>query len=134
MNFDFIPYKLNQGVDYFESQIRHISTDNGVELYKLIDISQSHILSLPLKDVNLYFLWGALITIYCHLDPGAVNTAKVLETLEEAIGGKASRLELPAGWLHIWVTEQEVLGLVSNKTGNRSYYLYFTLREYSVFS
>ena len=133
MNFDFIPFRLNRGIHYFKDQITYISTDNGIDLYDA-DPTDTHILflGLSIRKINLYFYEQRLITLYIHLVPEPGGQTRVLKALEDEVGQAPKLLEIPTGRVYRWVKGQEVLGLMTDKTGIRMY-LYFTLKEYNVF-
>ncbi|MEQ1796581.1 MAG: hypothetical protein ABL872_01445 [Lacibacter sp.] len=131
MNFNFIPFKLNAELNQYKQQIKYISADNGVELYKVRDGLKIEILGILVSDVNLYFFEASLITVYIHLNERPDNIERIREIFEKEIGSKGRTDKTDSNIVCNWVSENDFLGLKVNEKSQNSY-IYLTTHKFNI--
>jgi hypothetical protein len=131
VNFEFIPFKLNQPIDEFSSEIEFIGEDNGVILYKYLITGKLFDL-IPISSINLYFLEGFLITAYINLKNSVSNLEQVVHEIE-MLHGQATCYKSNFTTKYIWVVNEEVLVVLKDEI-NKRLYLYHALKRYSIYT
>lgn len=131
MKFNLIPHKLNTDIADFKNEIQYLATDNGIDLYKAKH--KASVLGILVSDVNLYFFEGSLITVYIHLAAKNEDFSQVRQILSNKIEEQGKAFKIDSGQVIGWENQSEFLGLVNDKTGKRLY-LYYTLKEYSIYN
>lgn len=133
MSFNFIPFKLNDDLSQYKDQIKYISSDNGVELYKVRNGLKIEILGILVSDVNLYFFEGNLITIYIHLNESPDHIERVKEIFEKEIKTKERALKIESGLLYCWTSENSFLGLLSS-SGESKMKVYVSIDVFNIYT
>jgi len=131
MKFNFIPYLLNADKSELKEMIQYLATDNGIDLYKTK--LKTDLLGILVSNINLYFFEGSLITVYIHLASKSENFSHVRQILESRIKEEGSVFKIDSADVIGWESTSEFLGLVHDKTG-KQLYLYYTLKEFSIYS
>lgn len=133
MNFDFIPFQLNSDIASFKGQIDFISSNNGVELYKVRMSCIEPILGFKVSKVNLYFFEGNLVTVYIRLLGNIESIQKIIAVLNTTILKTGKTIETTSDRVHYWQGRSQFLGLL-NKEGMKYFLIYHTLNEYNIYN
>ncbi len=133
MDFDFMPYRLNADISDFKDNIKYISSDNGVDLYKARKGLIKPIIDFQVVDTNLYFFEGSLITVYIQLSEKADNIIKVKEALDKALFKNSKIIEIDSGLLYYWQSNSYFLGLLIKKQG-KFVTLYQSINKFNIFN
>ena len=133
MNFGFLPYSLNADLSHFQGQIQYISSENGVDLYKVREELKKPILGIPVIDINFYFFEGSLITVYSHLGEFVCHLDKVIETIEKVILEYSKILKTHSSHVYYWQNKTQFLGLMVQRK-SKSLLIYHSLELYNIFN
>ena len=131
MNFNFIPYKLNADISYFENNLQYISSDNSVDFYRAKGRFMKQLLGFPVSVANLYFFEGNLITVYIQLGGETENLNKVREALLKAIEVQFKSLKDESATIYYWQNDSQFLGLLQQD--KKLLILYHSLNKFNVF-
>lgn len=133
MIFDFIPFKLNSDIANYKGQIEYVSSEHGVELYKLRKAFIKPLLGFHITSVNLYFFEGNLVTVYLHLAAQSLNMNLIKESIESTLGIKGEAVLDSKIKGYKWSDVINILVLVDGSK-ELKLYLYFSSIHFSVFS
>ena len=133
MNFDFIPFQLNSDLVSFQGQIEYVSSEHGVELYKVRKAFIKPLLGFNIISVNLYFFEGNLVTVYLHLAAQSWNMNLIKGSIESTLGIKGESVLDSKIKGYKWCDASNILVLVQGSK-ELKLYLYFSSIHFSVFS
>ena len=130
MNFEFIPFRLNADLADYKELIDYISSENGIDIYKARDKLPSLISGITVRNANLYFNDGSLITVYLYLIQRHNNILLVLSDIENFIQKKGYHFDIKQKQIYGWANEGEFLALIFDEE-KKSLYMYYSLETYS---
>ena len=130
MNFEFIPFRLNADLADYKELIDYISSENGIDIYKARDKLPFPIPGLTVRNTNLYFNDGSLITVYIYLVQRHNNIQLDLLDIENFIQKKGYHFNIKQKQIYGWANEGEFLALIFDEE-KKSLYMYYSLETYS---
>lgn len=132
MNFNFIPFQLESDLASFKGQIEFVSSEHGVELYRVGNAFIKPLLGFHVTLVNLYFFEGNLVTVYLHLAAQSLNMNLIKESIENTLGMKGETVLDSKIKGYKWEDMSNILVLVESSKELKMY-LYFSSLHFSVF-
>ncbi len=131
MNLEFIPFKLNADLADYKDSIEYISSDNGIDIYKARDKVPLLITGITVRNANLYFNDGSLITLYLYLVQTSNNLHHVLSDIENFIQKKGYHFQYTEQkQVYGWANEGVFLALILFEE-THTLCLYYSLEEFS---
>lgn len=131
MDFGFLPFQLNADLSDFSDNIEYLSSDNGVDLYKINIGNKETILGFPSNLINLYFFEGSLVTVYYHLEETQSSFERLKKSLEGILIKPGTPFMMEDAYGVFWTSQVYVLAVVVARISNK-FYLYSSLKQYSV--